>query len=216
MEKLQRETYRYLGYRDSEPDERVRAVVDSCLDELQHLSRPQFLWRCYPLTFLSEEEMDLTGFQVKSKNLGKNLSGCSQVILFAATLGMGPDQQIQKYSRLETSRAVIFQAAAAALIESVCDDKNEELRCHYEDQGYFLRPRFSPGYGDFSIAHQKDLLDALQAGKFAGITLTEGYLMMPSKSVTAVIGVSRTPCCHEKNKNGCDSCNQLSCIYRRN
>lgn len=111
--------------------------------------------------------MNLTCFQVSSRDLVKNLSGCSQVLLFAATLGMGPDQQIQKYSRLETSRAVILQAAAAALIESVCDEKNEELRLYYEGEGYFLRPRFSPGYGDFSISYQRDLLDALQASKFA-------------------------------------------------
>lgn len=216
MEKLQREIYRYLGYRGSEPGEQVRALVDNCLEELRKVSRPQFLWRSFPLAQLSESVLNLTCFQVSSRDLVKNLSGCSQVLLFAATLGMGPDQQIQKYSRLETSRAVILQAAAAALIESVCDEKNEELRLYYEGEGYFLRPRFSPGYGDFSISYQRDLLDALQASKFAGITLTEGYLMMPSKSVTAVIGVSRTSCRHVLMGRGCDSCTQQTCIYRRN
>lgn len=113
MEKLQRETYRYLGYRNSQPDENVKTMVDSCLEELQQVSRPQFLWRSFPLCQLSENDLDLCCFQVHSKDLGKNLSGCSQVILFVATLGIGPDQQIQKYSRLETSRAVILPSGSS-------------------------------------------------------------------------------------------------------
>lgn len=42
MEKLQREIYRYLGYRGSEPGEQVRALVDNCLEERE---------RCQGLSF---------------------------------------------------------------------------------------------------------------------------------------------------------------------
>lgn len=83
----------------------------------------------------------------------------------------------------------------------------------YLEKGLYLRPRFSPGYGDFPLSAQKEILDGLEAGKRIGITLTEGYLMMPSKSVTAVIGVSRTPaaCTIE----GCEACGKKDCAFRR-
>ena len=54
-------------------------------------------------------------------------------------------------------------------------------------------PRFSPGYGDFPLECQGMLLEALEAGKRIGIKLTDSLLMMPSKSVSAVMGASRKP-----------------------
>ena len=111
------------------------------------------------------------------------------------------------------SRAVVMQAAAAAMLEDYCDRINEEIRENYEKQGYYLRPRFSPGYGDFPLDCQPALLAGLDAGKRIGITLTDSLLMAPSKSVTAVMGVAsvRSDCIIE----GCESCGRADCRYRR-
>ena len=77
--------------------------------------------------------------------MSRNLKDCEEVILFAATLGTGPDLLVRRYSRLEMSRAVVVQAAAAAMIEAWCDRKNGELKEEALRQGKYLRPRFSPG-----------------------------------------------------------------------
>jgi len=111
------------------------------------------------------------------------------------------------------SRAVILQAAAAAMIEEYCDRVCRELKAAYEAKGLYLRPRFSPGYGDFPLECQPYLLECVDGGKQLGIRLTGGYLMMPSKSVTAVMGLGRTPCgCEVK---GCEACGKKDCAYRR-
>ena len=55
------------------------------------------------------------------------------------------------------SRAVILQACAAAAIESFCDEQEEGLRKSVEGEKLFLRPRYSPGYGDFPIQWQHTL-----------------------------------------------------------
>ena len=108
---------------------------------------------------------------------------------------------------------MVLQAAAAAMIEDYCDEKNRELSMEAEKRGLFLRPRFSPGYGDFSISCQQDLCRALAAEKTVGITLTESFMMNPSKSVTAVIGAGRAflPC----GGSGCGTCGKKDCMYRR-
>lgn len=51
------------------------------------------------------------------------------------------------------------------------------------------------------------------AGKHLGIKLTDSFLMMPSKSVTAVIGVSQKP--HRCDVKGCEACGKTDCLYRR-
>ena len=90
----------------------------------------------------------------------------------------------------------------------------ETARKEAEEEGYFLRPRFSPGYGDFPLEFQRNIGDLLQMAKNIGITLTDSLLMMPSKSVTAVIGCSKTNSnCKEA---GCEVCNKsATCAFRR-
>ncbi|MDO5417145.1 MAG: vitamin B12 dependent-methionine synthase activation domain-containing protein [Lachnospiraceae bacterium] len=158
-------------------------------------------------------EIDGGCFHTSSRNLSRNLKDCERILVFAATLGLGADHLIQKYSRIQMSRAVVLQAAAAAMIEEYCDTVCSEIREEYESRGWYLRPRFSPGYGDFPLSCQPQLLDGLEAGKRIGIKLTDSCLMMPSKSVTAVMGVSRKP--YRCEVKGCEACGKTDCAYRR-
>ena len=50
-------------------------------------------------------------------------------------------------------------------------------------------PRFSAGYGDFSLEFQRNICDALDCQRKIGITLQESLIMLPTKSVTAIIGI---------------------------
>lgn len=208
-----REIYRYLGLGSKEPDERTSGLVESCLAELENAISPRFFSRVYPLQILPDGTIDFSCFTVTSRSLAKNLDGCEQIILFAATLGMGVDHLLRRYSRIEMSRAVVMQAASAALIEAYCNEENAKLKEQAGQKGFYLRPRFSPGYGDFSLSCQKELLGVLEAEKTVGITLTDSLLMMPSKSVSAVIGMGREYVnCEEE---GCEACGSKSCPFRR-
>ena len=106
-----------------------------------------------------------------------------------------------------------MQAAAAAMIEAYCDGWQEELKQEFGKQGLYLRPRFSPGYGDFPLSCQLPFLRALECQKRIGLTVTDSLILAPSKSVTAVIGLSRRDeKCH---KHGCDVCEKTECPFRR-
>lgn len=208
-----KETYRYLGYRNEEPDDSVKMLVVECFQELERAAMPKSFYREYPLKFFEEDGIDAYGFQTHSRALRKNLTDCDRILYFAATLGAGVDQLLCRYGKLQMSKAVILQAASAAMLEDYCDEVNEQIRGEYEEKGLYLRPRFSPGYGDFPLECQPALTSCLEAGKRVGITLTDSFLMMPSKSVTAVIGVSTVPrTCTVK---GCEACGKLDCSYRR-
>ena len=84
--------------------------------------------REFPLTLGADNRIDGEVFQTKSRNLSVNLKDCEKILVFAATLGVGADYLIQKYNRLEMSRAVILQAASAAMIEEYCDQVCEGLK----------------------------------------------------------------------------------------
>ena len=237
MEINRREIYRYLGIKPNmEPDAATEKLAEECIRELMEKCRPRAYARWFPLRVCETSGayetvdtgaagagkaqdasdsllLDFSCFQVRSRSLLRNLQDCSEVILFAATIGEGADLLARKYGRINVAKAVVMQAAAAAMIEAFCDEENEKLRAEAAEKGLYLRPRFSPGYGDFSLNHQRDFARVLEMQKTVGITLTESLLMLPSKSVTAVIGVSRQDA--RCVLSGCESCRNAGCTFRR-
>lgn len=208
-----KETIRYLGYGKQEPDAAIRALIEDCWLELDASLSPKCTWDVYRLQHKEENRLCFAGMEVTSKSLNKNLAGCGFILLFAATLGPRVDLLIGKYTRLQMSRAVVLQAAAAAAIEDYCNGINTKLKSVMAEKGLYLRPRFSPGYGDFDLAHQRQLITVLDTPKKIGLTLTDSLIMAPAKSVTAVIGLSEYDTrCH---LSGCEACGKTDCEFRR-
>lgn len=208
-----RELLRYLGYKNGvAPDENTEILIAQCKQELEQAASPRVIWREYPL-LIREHTIDMGCFQTGSKSLERNLKDCERVLLFAATLGSQVDVLLHRYNMIQMSKAVVMQAASVAMLETFCDEKNEQLKQEYQEKGWYLRPRFSPGYGDFPLECQREIAPALELGKRIGVTLTDSLLMAPSKSVTAVIGLSRLP--RNCMVQGCEVCAKRDCAYRR-
>ncbi|MBR4910172.1 MAG: Vitamin B12 dependent methionine synthase activation subunit [Clostridia bacterium] len=149
-------------------------------------------------------------FFAPSADLCKCLAGCDRAIIFAATAGVGVDRLISKYGRVSPLKALLFQALGAERIEALCDTFCEDIS---KSEGVMLTPRFSPGYGDFDISYQKDIFALLDCRKYIGLTLSGSMLMTPSKSVTAIAGL--TEAAGEKTGK-CDLCGNKDCAYRGN
>ena len=182
------EIYRYLGYTaGANVPENVTSMVEEILENVLSGSRPLVCYKQFDLDF--NEGIDFGFLKVNSKDLFNNLNDCTKAVIFAATIGIYTDRQIQKETILSPARACIYQAVGAAVIEAVCDEFNDWLRTEENAKGNILKPRFSPGYGDVPLEIQKDIHRELNCAKLAGITLTDSMLMVPEKSVTAIIGI---------------------------
>lgn len=207
------EILRYLGYRKEQADEAVLSLIAECVRESGEVMTPRSVCRRFPLVIRGEDDLEAGGVRLQSRSLAKNLCGCEEVLFFAATLGSGADRLMDRYGKLAVSKAAVLQAVLAATIEAYCDLCQERLQGELAAEGKYLRPRFSPGYGDLSLTIQESFLQALEASKRIGIYLSDGGIMLPEKSVTAVMGVSRedSHCVTQ----GCEVCLKSDCIYRR-
>ena len=213
MDHLMREAVRYLGYGKHAVDDQTLGLIADSFGSLRTLSSRKSVYRIFDLEQEDGETVRFGSLTVKSKSLGKNLRGCDKIVLFGATLGIGVDQLLSRTSKTDMAKTVVLQACAAALLEEYCDECQERIRQEMESEGRYLRPRFSPGYGDFDISCQEDILRMLDAAKKIGLTITDGHMLTPTKSVTAVIGMSKEKVfCHKK---GCEECRKADCIYRR-
>ena len=181
-----REILRYAGC--DVADAAVTELMESCLTESADALTPKV---CYGelAADVQGDKCDFGLFSLSSHQLAGNLDGCSCVILFAATVGIGIDRLIAKYSRIAPSRALMMQAIGAERIEALCDafcaDMEKEL-------GTSLRPRFSPGYGDLPLECQKDIIALLDTPRKIGLSLHDSLLMSPTKSVTAFAGITNS------------------------
>ena len=179
-----KEILRYAGMsKDSQPD----ALMMACLEELGEI-RGRVCWRRFPV-IRTAEGMDLGFCRTPSASLGINLQGCSSLILFAGTLGLDIDRLLAKYGRLSPAKALWFQAIGAAGVEALCDAFCEDVRILSGSPGDPARtkPRYSPGFGDFGLEYQPFIFEALDCPRTIGLTLTDSFLMSPTKSVTELI-----------------------------
>ncbi len=190
-----REVLRYLGYRDQqlsdELGERIDAVVGRCL----LLARPRASIADYPVASVDAGEVRLDGctLRLTGADIVGHLHDATRVALFAVTLGADIDRELRRLSLTDALEQVIFDAAATALVERAADAANARIRAYAADLGMFTSWRFSPGYGDLPLSVQTDFLAALDATRQLGITLTPSDLMVPTKSVTAVVGIHPDP-----------------------
>ena len=68
---------------------------------------------------------------------------------------------MRRISLTDMARAVILQSCAAAMLEEYCDECQKKIAAELEEEHLYLRPRFSPGYGDFDICYQEPVVRML-------------------------------------------------------
>ena len=198
---IKKEALRYLGYK-GEPDLLTASLLERAEKAFSVVS-PAYCCNVLPK---GECEMLLQGSDIK-----EHLEGCERVIIFAATLGTTAEKLIRTAEVFDMAYTVVLDAYASAYIEDYCDKCEEELK--QKTGGYFTW-RYSPGYGDYPISLQSDFIRFLSADKKIGLTATESHILIPRKSVTAIIGISEKGGTEEKCS--CDSCNMRdTCKYRK-
>ena len=175
-----KEVVRYAGGGDEE-------LFSECIKE----AAPAFSYKvCFAVVDVSVRgnTVDLGFAKAESRNLAKNLEGCTKAVVFAATAGVGIDRLIGKYNLISPSKAVCLQALGSERVESLCDEFEKDVKRELGGEKMIFKPRFSPGYGDLSLEFQKDIFRLLDCPRRIGVSLGESLLMSPSKSVTAIIG----------------------------
>lgn len=164
--------------------------IGTCVHLLNNYCVPGFVSReNVPLFKKNLVHLKDTEFNYTGADIYKHLSGCDKVYSFVATLGHGIDRIIKTYQLTDMSLSYYLDALAGLFVEKLCDFVCRVIA--KKEVGKDITQRFSCGYGDFPLDTQKDILKLLDAEKQLGVTLSEGGMMIPFKTVTAVLGVGK-------------------------
>ena len=144
-------------------------------------------------------------FSPEGTSLVKHLEGCSQVVLMAVTLGPGVDKLIEDTLQSKIALGVVVDCGASVMAELAADMATDRIREELAQPAtesanqpaanspVFMTSRFSPGYGDSPLQLQEEILSILNADKRLGISLSDAFMMRPSKSITGIIGLADHP-----------------------
>ena len=163
------EVLRYLRMGTAQPDAVLAARLDVLEKEVLAKIRPTAYWQLVPITGGETPTGELTyrvgPLVLNSRKLWETLAGCRHAFLFCATLGAGVDALLRTCGHRSAADLVMVQAIATALIETYCDDCQDQMRAEPAVCGEALRMRFSPGYGDLPLETQRPLLTALDSAR---------------------------------------------------
>ena len=190
----------------------TRRLAVECAETLESRLRPRFLWRAFRID-RSRNGIALpdAGIILPGTLAGGMLAECEEAALLVCTLGAGFDRLEKEWEARDMARAAVMDACGSAWAEAVCDEAEEEIRRRFP--GKYLTDRFSPGYGDLPLNLQAGILRALDAGRKLGVTANESFLLLPCKSVTAVIGLADRP--QPAKIRCCVYCSlQENCMYK--
>lgn len=197
------EALRYLGYYDEQPTENILSALSECEQILLQTLKPRYIYRCFELAKVENDKISLKDCDLilSGTSISKHLYYCEKAVLMCATLSYETDRLINKSQVEDLAKAVMIDSLASAAIEQVCDQIEDEIREEFSE--YSLTYRFSPGYGDLPLGSERDLLAVMDAQRKIGLCITDGDMLSPTKSVTAIIGLTKSK---PKEFDFCEEC----------
>lgn len=207
-----REALHFLGWRGTPVDAPLLAQIRDLCDLAVREVRPRMAERRFPLA--PDGSLAGTSMTPKGNDVRAMLAPCREAVLLAATLGAESERLLLRMQAKDAAQALLLDAVLSAAIEAVLDAREEALRGELAAQGRYLTDRFSPGYGDMPLAQMREICEVLGAQRAIGLTVSAGGVMIPRKSVTAILGISDVPVA--RRPAGCEGCAaRETCALRR-
>lgn len=183
------EALRYMGFNENINIDNIVPLLRKCEEDLINSANIRY---CYKIFDIERKENNIslvnTNLQLTGKAILSHLDNCSKAVLMACTLSDMVDKLINRYNITDMTSALIADAMASAMIEQVCNEVEEIIKKEINIKN--MTWRFSPGYGDLPIDIQQRFIQVINAEKQIGLTVTDSNILIPRKSVTAIIGIS--------------------------
>jgi hypothetical protein len=191
IEIVKKEVLRLIGARKNplRINRDLDDIVDKEISRGREILRFKGAYLKLKVDSVTEDGVILTnGAKISSEKLARWVKNCDYLYLFVVTAGPLFSERISQLLTLgKVSLALVADAVGSTAAEGCARAANEYIASL--EKGGRLTKRYSPGYGDWKVEDNRILLQWLEAQKI-GITVNEGGLMIPEKSVSAAIGVA--------------------------
>jgi hypothetical protein len=217
------EYQRLLGYpRDHVISERAQELADAARDWYRQHGRPWFYARQVDRLEIEGGQMRIDGVPFGSQRLAVTLRQAEAHSAFLVAVGAGPEAEEQAHRLwLEDKPDEYFflETLGSAVVEHLMTVAGARLCAWADSRAMAVLPHYSPGYSQWDIAEQSQLLRLMQSatalpGKVAAL---DSGALRPKKSQLGVFGLTL----HTERVRRladlvpCQSCSFANCQFRR-
>ena len=179
---------RYMRVPPAVRDEELIRTVREAFMKLEGYITPRCVWGKFHVIHF-DGGLELEGAYIYSNDIARLTARSDECILLAATLGHEVDRQITLAQSRNMLEGVALDACASVRVDAYIDEFVKREIVPSLGEGEKLTHRFSPGYGDLKMNVTEDVIAILNATKKIGLSVTRSIMMVPVKSVTAIIGI---------------------------
>ena len=172
---------------------------------------PSLLFKAAPLQHASGAKIHARGLRIESPMWARVASLFEEpgyACTLAVTLGDALEEKMAAFGNKSVLHAFEWDALASSLAEHLTGQAEAFVSAMFKERNQDTTRRFSPGYCDWPLAAGQRELSSFSHPKKVGIQVSADGLMVPRKSVTAVILSAakvplRTPCpfCRKECEN---------------
>ena len=209
------EVLRYLGYNGQEISDHINKIIDICREETINKSNPKYIYSYFNIELLNNEiHVCNTNLILRGNDIKEQLKECKQIAIMVVTLGLEIERFININENINLTKAIILDSCATTYVEAICDKVENKIKDEMLEKGFNTNSRYSPGYGDFPLDIQGELLALISSEKRIGVTISRQHLLFPRKSVTAIIGIGNKEV--KSKERDCSKCIMYnSCNFKK-
>ena len=208
---------RFLGYRDQKPSEDVSALLDRAIESCETVSQPAWCYRVFNTAQHGGALLfEGSSLVIPCDGTLEPLVRARACAVMTCTIGMGFEQKALQLSVADSIEALVFDAVGSSLAESCADDCERTIISLADNSALCAGQRTSPGYGSMPLSLSRDIVRVLSADKALGVSVTESDMLVPTKSVTAIVGLFEDENDARRARRSCDECvAKTGCKYRK-
>jgi hypothetical protein len=181
-----------------EPHERLAAAIGSSIERAEELMSTAGI-------YVVAAGGDLPGSSV--------FEGLERLAYCVCTIGPALEDEVARLSsENELLGAVVLDAVGSVAAEAAAEYMDHSIQEAVALEGLKTSCRASPGYGDWDVREQRALFQLVPAERI-GVSLSEGAMMIPRKSISFAVHIAKRPA-RLRSENSCRNCDRTDCPYR--
>jgi len=210
------EVYSLLGYPDGKnPPTKVLRTLTELHSYALELFQPMSQYTIVPIESVDFQNhtVTLTGEKTfLGEGIVEALRYSTQAAIFLVTLGHPIVEEIERMNRVDVSKGFFLDVLSSVAVENLAEQIHMEIaRLVFED-GWYVGHRYSPGFCDWDLTQQRVLFSLLKSSLLS-VELTDHCMMVPRKSISAIVGLGRRR--EEMAISPCGNCKRTDCMARR-
>ena len=181
-----------LKYVKELKEEGVARAIKLAIDTAYTLIHGRACYKTYKIIEVRADKVVLAGSDtlLAGGNTVRLLSKCDFVTLLACTIGPELEKKVDQIKKTHTADAYFLDVVGGWMADYMTDRVDSIVQSEILRSGYARTMRYSPGYGDWDLTSQHEMLRLVGASTI-GLSCTETAILQPRKSVTAAVGWER-------------------------